>query len=79
VPRQVLRYRLQTVQHAMRLRGPLLLIHGDKDELIGIHHSEALCTAVPQAQFVRVEGAGHNDLHKFPSFRQAWTGALGGL
>jgi uncharacterized protein len=79
VPRQVLRYPLQTVEHAMRLRGPLLLIHGDKDELIGIHHSEALCTAVPQAQFVRVEGAGHSDLHKFPSFRQAWTGALGGL
>jgi uncharacterized protein len=79
VPRQVLRYPLQTVQHATRLRGPLLLIHGDKDELIGIHHSEALCTAVPQAQFVRVEGAGHSDLHKFASFRQAWTGALGGL
>ena len=40
-----------------RLQGPLMLIHGDKDELIGIHHSEALRTAVPQAQLLRVEGA----------------------
>jgi uncharacterized protein len=76
VPRQVLRYPLHTLDHAPRLRGPLMLIHGDKDELIGIHHSEALRTAMPQAQLLRVEGAGHSDLHKFPTFRQALAGAL---
>lgn len=79
VPRQVLRYPLHTVEHAAQLRGPLMLIHGDKDELIGIHHSEALRTAMPQAQLLRVEGAGHNDVHKFPIFRQALAGALGCL
>lgn len=79
VPRQVLRYPLHTVDDAMRLQGPLMLIHGDKDELIGIHHSEALRTAVPQAQLLRVEGAGHNDVHKFPTFRKAVAGALGCL
>lgn len=76
VPRQVLRYPLHTLDHAANLRGPLMLIHGDKDELIGIHHSEALRTAMPQAQLLRVEGAGHSDLHKFPTFRQALAGAL---
>src|SRR5665647_791460 len=45
VPRQVLRYPLHTAEHAARLSGPLMLIHGDKDELIGIHHSHALRTA----------------------------------
>jgi uncharacterized protein len=79
VPRNVLRYPLHTVQHATQLRGPLMLIHGDKDELIGIHHSEALRSAVPQAQLLRVEGAGHGDVHKFPSFRKALAGALGCL
>jgi uncharacterized protein len=79
VPRQVLRYPLHTVDHAPQLRGPLTLIHGDKDKLIGIHHSEALRTAMPQAQLLRVEGAGHSDLHKFPSFRKAVAGALGCL
>ena len=79
VPHQVLRYPLHTAQHAARLSGPLMLIHGDKDELIGIHHSHALRTAVPGAQLLCVEGAGHNDLHKFPSFRKALDGALGCL
>jgi pimeloyl-ACP methyl ester carboxylesterase len=79
VPRQVLRYPLHTVEHAMRLQGPLILIHGDKDELIGIHHSEALRVAVPQAQLLRIEGAGHNDVHKFPIYRKALAGALGCL
>lgn len=76
VPRQVLRYPLHTAEHASRLTGPLMLVHGDKDELIGIHHSESLCITVPQAQLLRVEGAGHGDVHKFPSFRKALAGAL---
>jgi uncharacterized protein len=67
------------VEHASQLRGPLMLVHGDKDELIGIHHSEALCTAMPHAQLLRVEGAGHNDVHKSPSFRKALAGVLGCL
>ena len=79
VPRKVLRYPLQTAEHAARLSGPLMLIHGDKDELIGIHHSHALCTAAPAAQFLCVEGAGHSNLHTFPSFRKALAGALGCL
>jgi pimeloyl-ACP methyl ester carboxylesterase len=79
VPRQVLRYPLHTAEHAARLSGPLMLIHGDKDELIGIHHSHALRTAAPSAQLLCVEGAGHSDLHKFPSFREALRGALGCL
>jgi pimeloyl-ACP methyl ester carboxylesterase len=76
VPRQVLRYPLHTAEHAAQLKGPLMLVHGDKDELIGIHHSHALCTAAPAAQFLCVEGAGHSDVHKFPSFRKALSGAL---
>jgi uncharacterized protein len=79
VPRQVLRYPLHTAEHAARLNGPLMLIHGDKDTLIGIHHSHALRTAAPAAQLLCVEGGGHSDLHKFASFRQALAGALGCL
>ncbi len=67
------------MDHAPQLSGPLMLVHGDKDELIGIHHSEALRIAMPQAQLLRVEGAGHSDVHKFPSFRKALAGALGCL
>jgi hypothetical protein len=79
VPRQVLRYPLHTAEHVPQLSGPLMLVHGDKDTLIGIHHSEALCIAMPNAQLLRVEGAGHKDVHKSPSFRKALAGALGCL
>jgi pimeloyl-ACP methyl ester carboxylesterase len=79
VPTQVLRYPLHTLDHAANLLGPVLLIHGDKDELIPIHHSEKLCSVVRGAELVRVTGAGHSDVHQFPSVRKALQAALGRL
>ncbi|MBE7940826.1 MULTISPECIES: alpha/beta fold hydrolase [Ramlibacter] len=76
VPGRVLRYPLHTVEHVGKLQGPLVLIHGDCDELIGIHHSRALATALPTAQLHCLEGAGHGDVHRHPSFRKAVAGAL---
>lgn len=79
VPTRVLRYPLATLDHACRLTGKLMLIHGDKDELIPIHHSHALQRAMPGAQLLCVEGAGHSDVHQFPSFHKAVHTALTGL
>jgi pimeloyl-ACP methyl ester carboxylesterase len=79
VPMQVLRYPLHTLEHAAKLLGPVMLIHGEKDELIPIHHSEQLCSAFRSAQLVRVDGAGHSDVHQFPSVRKALASALGRL
>ena len=79
VPSKVLRYPLHTVDHACRVKGPVMLVHGDKDELIGLHHSEAIRKALPQCQLLTVEGAGHGDVHQFPSFRQGIAAALVGL
>jgi len=79
VPMQVLRYPLHTLEHAAKLLGPVMLIHGEKDELIPIHHSEQLCSAMRSAQLLRVTGAGHGDVHQFPTVRQALVSALGRL
>jgi alpha-beta hydrolase superfamily lysophospholipase len=79
VPSKVLRYKLPTMDHSSKVKGPVLLVHGDKDELIGFHHSEAILQATPQCQLLRVEGAGHGDVHQFPSFRQGVAAALVGL
>jgi hypothetical protein len=79
VPGRVLRYPLHTAEHAARLNGPLVLIHGDKDELIGIHHSHALASAVPDARLHCLEGAGHGDVHKHPGFRSTFASALAAL
>ena len=79
VPQQVLRYPLHTLGHAAKLLGPVMLIHGEKDELIPIRHSETLCGAMRSAQLLRVTGAGHGDVHQFPSVRKALLSALGRL
>jgi pimeloyl-ACP methyl ester carboxylesterase len=79
VPSKVLRYPLPTMDHACQVTGPVMLVHGDKDELIGLHHSEAIRKALPQCRLLTVEGAGHGDVHQFPSFRQGVAAALLGL
>jgi len=45
------------------LRSPLLLMHGDDDELIAPSHADRLYTAAPEPKrLVMFPGAGHNDL-----------------
>lgn len=71
VPAALLRYPLRTDEAIARLRSRLLLVHGDRDELIGIHHSERLLARAASAarkQLIRVPGAGHVDLHTFETY-----------
>ncbi len=70
VPKAVLRYPLQTDQDLQRIRGPVMLMHGDRDTLIPLAHSERLQALKPDARLVVVPGAGHNDLQRFESYLQ---------
>jgi fermentation-respiration switch protein FrsA (DUF1100 family) len=40
--------------------GPVLLVHGTRDRVIGFAHSERLAAASPNARLLRLE-CGHND------------------
>jgi hypothetical protein len=80
VPRALLRYRLRTDEAVARLANPLVIVHGERDEIVGLHHSERLLArAAPaaSARLVRVRGAGHNDLQLFPEYLQALREAFG--
>lgn len=79
LPPQVLRYPLRTDLAVERIHGPLLLLHGDQDEVIPFAQSRLLQARAPAAQLVRIAGAGHNDIHKFDAYRQALAGALASL
>jgi pimeloyl-ACP methyl ester carboxylesterase len=79
VPSAVLRYPLKTVDHAGKLDCPVMLVHGDRDELIPHHHAEAIRAVLPKCQLVLLEGAGHSDVHEHPSFRQHLTSALASI
>jgi uncharacterized protein len=46
-----------------RLRAPLLVLHGARDEIVPLIHGDALVEAAPAPKRMRVfRGAGHNDL-----------------
>lgn len=79
VPAALLRYPLRSDRAVARLHGPLLLIHGDQDGLIPLAHSETLAALTADARLVRVAGAGHADVHRFPAYREALGGLLAGL
>jgi uncharacterized protein len=45
------------------LRAPLLVLHGDRDDIVPLSHGEALFEAAPEPKRMRVfPGLGHNDL-----------------
>ena len=46
-----------------RVRAPILVLHGDRDEVIDFEFGRELYEAAPEPKFFwRVEGAAHNDL-----------------
>jgi pimeloyl-ACP methyl ester carboxylesterase len=76
VPGALLRYPLRTDLALPRIRGPVLMLHGDQDTTIPVDHSQRLLALAPNARRVVIEGAGHNDLQSFDAYRQALAEAL---
>lgn len=63
LPLQLLmRDRFDSASKASAVRMPTLVIHGVNDEIIPFALGKRLADALPDAQMVAVEGAGHNDL-----------------
>ena len=79
VPQFVLRYPMRTDALIGRVKGPVLLIHGQNDPLIAPRHSDALKALAPAAAVIRIPGAAHNDLQDFPAYLDAFAKALTGL
>jgi uncharacterized protein len=78
VPGALLRYPLDTGEAVTRIRGPLLLAHGERDTLIPPSHSRRLLAVAPRAQLLLVAEAGHDNLHEFPAYLEGLRHALRG-
>jgi uncharacterized protein len=76
VPGALLRYPLRTDEALARVKSPVLLLHGARDEVIDAAHSERLQRIAPHAERVLVPGAGHNDLQQFPAYLDAIAARL---
>jgi pimeloyl-ACP methyl ester carboxylesterase len=79
VPLALLRYPLTTDAAVARLDTPLLLVHGEHDDLIPPQHAQALKRAQPKAKLHIVKNAGHNDLQAFDEYLTVLRGALDAL
>jgi pimeloyl-ACP methyl ester carboxylesterase len=79
VPAAVLRYPLRTDHTIAAITTPVVLIHGENDQLVPLSHSEALQQLCRHARLVRVAGAGHADLQDFEPYGHAVTQALSTL
>lgn len=79
VPPFVLRYPMRTDLWLPRVRMPVLMLHGDRDAVIGIDHAERLKALRPDADFVRLPGVGHNDVHLSREYVEALAKKVGGL
>jgi len=65
----VLRYHLRTDKWIRRVNCHTYIIHGTKDLLIPIKHSEALQEINPnKITLIRIHGGGHNNLPSFPEY-----------
>jgi uncharacterized protein len=52
-----------TESRIAQLRAPLLIIHGNRDEVVPFSHGQALFTAAPEPKwFWEIQGGNHNDL-----------------
>jgi uncharacterized protein len=79
VPTSLLRYPLDTARHLPKVGGPVLLLHGERDELIGVDHALRLQQLAPGSRLVVVPRAGHNELQEFPLYREELRRALDAL
>ena len=63
VPPAVVPDAYPSLRRVRDLRAPLLVIHGDRDEIVPLLHAEALFEAAPDPKQLHIiEGVGHNDL-----------------
>ena len=76
VPGAVLRYPLDTAAALVRVKTPVLMLHGTEDRLIDVSHARRLKALRPASTLVEVAGARHDDVARFPAYREAVAAAL---
>lgn len=68
LPTFILRYPIRTDLWLPKVKCPILLIHGTKDEVVYYGSSEKLKELVPQVELVTIHGGNHNNLDDYALF-----------
>lgn len=72
--RLLLRHRAPSEDHAPSVTYPVLVLHGDQDNIVPPQHGRILAEQFPSVTFVEIQGFGHNDnlLQAAPRAHRAW-------
>jgi len=71
LPGWLLRYPLATNEYVPRVSAPVVLFHGDRDEVIPYQSSVRLRALLkPGDQLITIRGGGHNGLLEQPQYQQ---------
>lgn len=79
LPQLLMRDRYETKRFIGKVTAPVLVIHGEQDELIPVTMGKAIAKAAGgPAEFAAIPGAGHNDHYLFGSYDiiAGWIGRL---
>jgi len=68
LPGFINRYPMTSDQWLSAVKRRVVIAHGDRDTLIPISHGERLKKLRQATELMVITGAGHNDIHKFPSY-----------
>ena len=67
--RFVMRYHLRTDKWILKVKCPVYILHGTRDRLIPLRHSEELQKLHPrQITLIRIRGGRHNNLPSYPEY-----------
>ncbi|UYZ62337.1 alpha/beta hydrolase [Hymenobacter weizhouensis] len=77
VPGFLVRYPLRTYQQLPQVQAPIVVFHGDQDEVIPHESARKLRPLLkPKDQFITLPGAGHNGMTENPQYQQVLAGIL---
>ncbi|MFK7921075.1 MAG: alpha/beta hydrolase [Bacteroidia bacterium] len=79
VPPFVIKYKLPTRQYANQVDCPIVVFHGQQDELIPVSHAEKLKEQKADIQLHILPRSGHNNLSTDPTYIAVLNEVLAGL
>lgn len=79
VPSFATRYPMRSDEWLAQVTEPILLIHGARDPLVNVKHSQQIKALRPDAELLILPEAGHNDVHEFPAYTEALGAKLAAL
>jgi pimeloyl-ACP methyl ester carboxylesterase len=68
VPEFIVNYNLDNSASLKNLKIPIIILHGTSDEVIPYEQSQQLSLEFPQAEFIAIDTAEHNNLADFPLY-----------